>query len=137
MLSRNSYPQQYVDTCRAAVGSHLASYDALGLSAEARAGFERGHVHQLVLARDNYFTHRARGVEGKDGNPLNEVRMLCTSVREHDGVLAAEKVIKYSAEGSRPGHRRRDRLRRRRLPQARRGVLRRDREAVRLDPLGG
>lgn len=100
MLSRNSYPQQYVDTCRAAVGSHLASYDALGLSAEARAGFERGYVHQLVLARDTYFTHRARGVEGKDGNPLNEVRMLCTSIREHDGVLAAEKVIKYSAEGS-------------------------------------
>ena len=41
-----------------------------------------------------------RKVEGKDGNPLNEVRMLCSSLLTNDGVLAADKTIKYTPETS-------------------------------------
>ena len=33
--------------------------------------------------------YRARTKEGKDGNPLNEVRMLCSSLMHDDGRLAA------------------------------------------------
>jgi hypothetical protein len=100
VLSRTSYPQDYVDTCRAAVRAHLASYDALGLTPEAGAGFEPGYSRQLILALDNYFTHRARGQEGKDGNPLNEVRMLCTSIRDDGGVLTLDKTIRHQPAAS-------------------------------------
>jgi hypothetical protein len=100
VLSMNSYPQEYVDRSRATVRAHLASWDALDLSEADRAAFEPGYVHQLVLALDNYFPHRARSPEGKDGNPLNEVRMLCGSIRDNDGVLAADPTIKYQPAGS-------------------------------------
>ena len=57
-------------------------------------------MRQLILALDNYFTHRQRTTEGKDGNPLNEVRMLCTSIRDFDGVLTGEKSIKYRPDAA-------------------------------------
>jgi hypothetical protein len=100
MLGEKTYPTEYVDACRAAVREHLTAYDALGLPAAKRAGFERGYVHQLVLALDNHFTHRLRGAEGKDGNPLNEVRMLCTSIRSGAGVLEQDPTIRWNAGAS-------------------------------------
>jgi hypothetical protein len=42
-----------------------------------------------------FLVHRARGLEGKDGNPLNEVRMLCDSILQKDGVITAGKTIKF------------------------------------------
>jgi hypothetical protein len=42
-----------------------------------------------------FLVHRARGLEGKDGNPLNEVRMLCDSILQKDGVMTADKTIKF------------------------------------------
>ena len=99
MLSRNSYPQAYVDACRTAVRNHLDSWEALDLAPEARAGFEDGYVRQLLLALDGYFIHRGRGQEGKDGNPLNEVRMLCDSIRD-GGVLAVSSTIRYRPDSS-------------------------------------
>ena len=36
----------------------------------------------LVLQLDYSFVHRTRNLEGKDGNPLNEVRVLCSSLFE-------------------------------------------------------
>jgi hypothetical protein len=54
----------------------------------------------IVLVPDSYFTHRARGREGKDGNPLNEVRVLCNSMVDNDGLLAADKTIKLDASKS-------------------------------------
>ena len=44
--------------------------------------------------------HRTRAIEGKDGNPLNEARMLCTSILQNNGVLALDKTIKYRPEAS-------------------------------------
>ena len=98
MLSRNSYPQAYVDASRAAVRTHLDAWEALGLTPEARAGFEAGYVRQLLLALDGYFIHRGRGQEGKDGNPLNEVRMLCTGIMENKGRMSVDKTIRYKPE---------------------------------------
>jgi hypothetical protein len=45
---------------------------------------------------ENSFTHRSRTLEGKDGNPLNEVRMLCNSILQSHGVLAMDKTINYN-----------------------------------------
>jgi hypothetical protein len=39
-------------------------------------------------------------VEGKDGNPLNEVRVVCTSLLTNGGVVAADKSIRMKPETS-------------------------------------
>ena len=37
---------------------------------------------------------------GKDGNPLNEVRMLCDAIMENKGRMSANKTIRYNPETS-------------------------------------
>ncbi len=98
MLATNTYQPAYIDACRSRIDEQVASYKALKLASAAK--FERQLCHNLVLVLDRSFVHRTRGREGKDGNPLNEVRMLCDSILENDGVLAANKTIKYDAASS-------------------------------------
>ncbi len=112
MLGRNSYAPEYVEQCRANVDQLLEAYRKLVAAAKGNAAvarFEPQFCNHLVLALDEYFVHRLRGVEGKDGNPLNEVRMLADSVMLHDGVLTVEKAIKWKPEttvlGLAPGDR--------------------------------
>ena len=50
----------------------------------------------MVVVLDRLFVNRSRTLEKKDGNPLNEVRTACDSILEHDGVLAANKTIKFN-----------------------------------------
>jgi hypothetical protein len=49
----------------------------------------------MVLALDSYFVHRTRAIEKKDGNPLNEVRMLCNSMMNNNHMMCADKTIKF------------------------------------------
>ena len=35
-------------------------------------------------------------MEGKDGNPLNEVRILCNSMINNDNKMYVDKTIKYN-----------------------------------------
>ena len=51
-------------------------------------------------ALGGFFVHRSRTLEGKDGNPLNECRMICTSLLQNHGVLSGDKTIKYRPEKS-------------------------------------
>ena len=85
MLARNTYDQEYIDACRARVEADL---DVIGAGADARI------YNDLVMLLDYFFVHRTRNLEGKDGNPINEVRVLSNSLLENDGVLAADKQIK-------------------------------------------
>jgi hypothetical protein len=39
-------------------------------------------------------------MEGKDGNPLNEVRMLCDGIIENEGRMSASKTTRYKPETS-------------------------------------
>ena len=101
MLCVNTYPQEYVSECRSRMAAQLNAYRGLsahgGSSVEA---FEVQFFNHLVLALDRCFVHRSRTLEGKNGNPLNEVRMLCSSLLEHHGVLTADKTIKYRPENA-------------------------------------
>ncbi|TMP92276.1 MAG: hypothetical protein E6L07_12450 [Verrucomicrobia bacterium] len=60
--------------------------------------------NNLVVVLDGFFVHRSRTLEGKDGNPLNEFRMICTSLLQNHGVMCPDKTnnktIKYSPEKS-------------------------------------
>lgn len=62
-------------------------------SAAAIAALEPDFFNHMVLALDDCFPHRSRIIEGKDGNPLNEVRIFCDSIRANGALLLCEKVI--------------------------------------------
>lgn len=105
MLAVTSYSEVYVQLTAAKVEEQLASFAALAAAVKgnakaeaALAAFAPGYFNSMLLALDHHFMHRMRGAEGKDGNPLNEVRMLSDSIMEHDGVLRENKTIKYKAD---------------------------------------
>jgi hypothetical protein len=103
MLCVNTYSQDHIDRCRARVTSYVEAYRAMAAPATddaAIAAFEPVFFNNLVLALDTCFTHRSRTIEGKDGNPVNEVRLLCASLTQHDGLLVADKAIRLRPETS-------------------------------------
>ena len=106
MLGVKTYPQKYVKQCRSNIDGQLAAYKKLaaaagtGKAGTALKGFAPGYFNSMVVVLESCFMHRLRGVEGKDGNPLNEVRVLTTSVLENNGVLTVEKTIKWKSEAS-------------------------------------
>ncbi|HEV7525242.1 MAG TPA: hypothetical protein VGP92_09755 [Acidimicrobiia bacterium] len=97
MLGVNKYPQAFIDASRARVKAQVASYRKMQKAAKsdsATAAFEPEFFNNMVIVLDSYFVHRLRGIEGKDGNPLNEVRMLCNSLVQNGGVMTADKTIR-------------------------------------------
>jgi hypothetical protein len=110
MLGIRKYTQDYIDRCRARVGRDIGVYRKL--AAEKRAAvrktkpspaletFEVAYFNSMVLVLDYCFVHRLRTVEGKDGNPLNEVRVLCNSMLLHDNVLTADHSIMLAPDKS-------------------------------------
>ncbi len=72
--------------CRTQVAAQLASYrKVLAAKPAGIDAFEREFFNHMILALDHYFMHRLRNMEGKDGNPLNEVRMLCNAIMGEQG----------------------------------------------------
>jgi hypothetical protein len=102
VLCMTTYDQSYVNECRSKIGSQVSAYQALASTAKGPAleAFEPVFFNNLMLALDSYFVHRSRTIESKDGNPLNEVRVLCTSLMSNDGVVAADKSIKLKPASS-------------------------------------
>jgi len=112
MLSVNNYSQDYINECRSRTAARVSSY--LNLIAAARKqtpeddndlenaikDFEPHFFNNMILSLDNCFAHRARAKELKDGNPLNEVRMLVNSIISNKEILAADKTIKYNPDKS-------------------------------------
>ncbi len=103
MLGIKSYPQDYVDACRGRVASQVAAYRDVAATTgdgEALATFEPAFFNNMAIVLDAYFTHRLRTVEGKDGNPLNEVRVIAGSLMAGGGALTPDKSIKLRPETS-------------------------------------
>ena len=101
MLSVAKYSQDHVDRCRARIGTDVASFAEAAKAANGKlAPLEPVFFNNMVLVLDHYFLHRARTAEGKDGNPLNETRVLCNSLTDNDGVMVADKAIRMKPEHS-------------------------------------
>ncbi len=99
MLGMRSYTKKYIAACRSKVDQDLSAYRGMSASANVRA-FESTFFNNMVLVLDHLFVHRLRTVEGKDGNPLNEVRLLSNSMMNNNNKLSVDKTIKYDPDSS-------------------------------------
>jgi hypothetical protein len=110
MLGRKDYTRAEYEHGRSALARQLAAYKELVTAIEretpdtkvqsALEDFDALFFNNMVLVLDRYFVHRVRMVTGKDGNPLNEVEMICDSLMNNDGVLRGNNVIKYVPDQS-------------------------------------
>jgi hypothetical protein len=94
MLGRKNYTRQEIDTARALVEADLRAYRALPAAAKTKA-FDAAFFNRAVLLLDYLFVHRLTGIEGKDGNALNEVRVLCNSILLNNGKLQVDKLPEW------------------------------------------
>ena len=77
MLGAKQYSKEYIDSCRNKVQASIDPFESIKLVTEA---LEIASFCNMVLMLHFMFVHRLRGQEGKDGNPLNKVRMISTSI---------------------------------------------------------
>jgi len=107
----NNYEQGYINECRERVNAQLSAYRNLAAAIdqtqtntkplhEAIDTFEPVFFNNMVLLLDQLFVHRSRVIEGKDGNPMNEVRVICNSLLNNKGKLIADKSIKLNPANS-------------------------------------
>jgi hypothetical protein len=112
MLGRKTYTRDEIDHGKTAIEHQFAAYRKLVKAmpaptsdkkiAAALEPFEALFFNNLTLVLDRYFVHRLSGPkhEGKDGNPLNEVRIICDSLITNDGVMRSDTQIKLPPERS-------------------------------------
>jgi hypothetical protein len=86
MLGMKAYPNDYINSCRAKVNADLAA---------PTPEFEASYFNNLLVL-DVLSMHRLRTLEGKDGDPLNEVRMLVDAILLHDCFFTTDKAIKLT-----------------------------------------
>jgi len=91
MLGMKTYTPEYINACRARVEADLRAYRKQVDKAPSKT-FEARFFNDQVLLLDYAFVHRLSGIEGKDGNPLNEVRVLCNSLLYNQGKLQVERL---------------------------------------------
>ncbi len=92
MLPRTGYDRHYVAACRESVGAAVEELRRVEAGSAA--------WNQLVVALDRWFSLRNPKLEGRDGNPLNEVRVIAEAVIEHGAVMTVPKGIKLRSEDS-------------------------------------
>src|SRR3989442_14649851 len=85
------YSRDYIAACRARVDADLRAYRNLAGNGRSKE-FEARFFNDQVLLLDYMFVHRLTGIEGKDGNPLNEVRILCNSLLLNQGRLQVDRL---------------------------------------------
>ena len=105
MLGMREYEQDYIDACRSRVETQVAMFREVAQAARdhgdadvsslegALESLEYEYFNNMLLVLDGYFVHRLRGVEGKDGNALNEVRVYARSLMENGGTVMADPQI--------------------------------------------
>ena len=91
MLGMKNYSQDYIKKCRARVDAGLSAYTKQ-VGKNSSRDFEIRFFNDQVLLLDYMFVHRLMSIEGKDGNPLNEVRVLCNSLLFNQGKMQVDKL---------------------------------------------
>jgi len=86
-----TYSQDYINACRARVEANLRAYRKQVGKTQSKE-FESRFFNDQVLLLDYMFVHRLSGVEGRDGNPLNEVRILCNSILLNKSKLQVDRL---------------------------------------------
>ena len=112
MQGRKNYTKEEIEQGRTAISQQLAAFKELAVAADGAAGetttrsalepFEALFFNNMTLVMDRYFVHRLAGAdyEGKDGNPLNEVRIVADSLINNNGAMRGDKQIKLAPERS-------------------------------------
>ena len=91
MLGMKKYPKDYIAACRARVEADIRAYRSQVGKTPSKE-FEARFFNDQVLLLDYMFVHRLTGSEGKDGNPLNEVRVLCNSLLLNHGKVQVDRL---------------------------------------------
>jgi hypothetical protein len=109
VLAVDKYCKDYIAGCQAKVRAQIKAYKAVATAATGARSrslgsslerFESVFFNNMVIVMDSYFVHRTRKFELKDGNPLNEVRILSSSLMVNDGRMSADSTIKMKAADS-------------------------------------
>ena len=93
MLGMKSYDKEYIGKCRDLIAANVRNYKEAKIGAPDE--FETRYFNSQLLLLDYMFVHRLSDIEGKDGNPLNEVRVLCNSILLNGGKLQIEKLPEF------------------------------------------
>lgn len=90
MLGTKTYPEQYIADSKAKLEADLQAY-RLQVGNALDEDFSTRFFINLVLVMNYMFVTRSTDVEGKDGNPLNEVRAIANSLLLNGGKFQPEK----------------------------------------------
>jgi hypothetical protein len=92
---RNTYTSDEIESCRDNCDSLLAAWATNDVDDTTLESLVFG---QAVVVLHTWFGHRDRELEGGDGNPMNEVRVIADSIVDNDAVLRVEGPIAWVAE---------------------------------------
>ena len=92
MPDRSSYTSDEVEACRDNCDALLAAWGANDVEDSTLETLVFG---QAVVVLHTWFGHRDRGLEGGDGNAMNEVRVIADSIVDNDAVLRVEGPITW------------------------------------------
>jgi hypothetical protein len=95
VTDRTTYTSDEVESCRDNCDALIAAWGANEVDDTTLESLVFG---QAVVVLHTWFGHRRRELEGGDGNPMNEVRVIADSIVDNDAVLRVEGPITWVPE---------------------------------------
>lgn len=110
MPGRTNYSAHEIERAKSTIDAQLKAYLAVSDAAEINPNdedlneavddFNSLFFNNLALVLDRFFVHRDRATAGADGNPLNELDLICDSLMNRGGVFDAGAEFKYLRDAS-------------------------------------